>query len=452
MASRKKQKVRGKAAQAKRTARREEVRRRKKEASKQAASRRAAARDLYTKLSAFFTSAGIATGIGRSGEVRVNGQRLCQLLTLLRVNDWDAFVNRVAAGYCSKQFVAVLVRNLRAAGAQAFYDRDLHGFRIEKDGRYLAVVKATSAVVWGEGESRSANFLTDGPHWKAFRQDFETAAMRPPEPEIEEPKPEPTPRRSERPRAPSLPPLTLITDVPGDIPLDLAEAALEASRRIREERRLVFDHEVVLHYRDGDLRLRPLRGAADAVQASFAFTRLNGVRNVRGAIGLVGGDDPLPVRLQAELAGDLSGWIWACALIGLASVTCIDIPQASPRARREWSSRRSLPSNGRSRFRSAPQVRSSTSIWPEELRPVGRWAVHTASYVAGHIRRLSDGRSPSPQARERARAVGLVLRADETYVRPHARGLPDHGVLEFDWRCPHALLLDRSKTPSRTRA
>jgi hypothetical protein len=187
------------------------------------------------------------------------------------------------------------------------------------------VVWATSAAVWGEGEPQEANFLMDGPHWEEFRRRFEKALKRPPEPEVQEPKPSPIIRRPERPRTPPPPSMTLILGVPDDISFDLAEAALEASRRIREERQLVFEHEILLHYRDGDLKLRPLRGSADDLRAPFAYTRINGVRNVRGVIALSGAEDPLAVRLDSDSAGPLTGVIWACARwVGSVRRECLD--------------------------------------------------------------------------------------------------------------------------------
>jgi hypothetical protein len=141
-------KARRKEAKARRTSQRAKARRKIEEARQRAAQRRAAAQGLYRKLASFFRAAGVVTAL-KSGSVEVNGRRLCQLLSLNRVKDWDQFLNRVAAGYCSKQFVAALLRNLHAAGAQAFYDRDLHGFRIEKDGRDVAAVWAAGGRTAG---------------------------------------------------------------------------------------------------------------------------------------------------------------------------------------------------------------------------------------------------------------------------------------------------------------
>src|SRR5262245_12872867 len=88
-----------------------EVRKKREAAAREAAARRKAALDLYSQLGLFFGPASVRTALTGADEVHVNGRRLCQLMTLLQVKDWSNYLNRVAAGYCSKQFLGTLGRN-----------------------------------------------------------------------------------------------------------------------------------------------------------------------------------------------------------------------------------------------------------------------------------------------------------------------------------------------------
>jgi hypothetical protein len=70
------------------------------------------------------------------------------------------------------------------------------------------------------------------------------------------------------------------------------------------------------------------------------------------------------------------------------------------------------------------------------LEPIGNWVRYSGAFVAGHRRRLTDGRRASKEARERARRVGITLRPYETWVRPHTRGVPDGLEMRFRWHAP----------------
>lgn len=410
-----------------------------------AEARRVEALQRYELLKRFFGTAGIAVQVSSGGWIKVNAQRVSHLDALTIENDWDGFVDRVAAVCCSREFIATLRRNLSTAHAHAFYDRTLHGFRIEKRSRDVALVCATAGVVWGDYETTPGNYLVDGIHWDRFRRNFEAAAETPfvaQEPERRAPT---RSRYEQKPRFRFHPPalLTVIREPPTDIPPELVDDALEASRRIRQERRLVYSHEVLLHYRDGDLRLFPLYTGDPTLSIPYSFTRVNGARDVRGSIDLTPNQDrdPIAVSLDTEAAGSLLGRIWASALLGFADVSCLqlDTPIKTASSRGLGGGAASHPRRTLGTTPHAPRT-----IWPSSLSPVGPWAAHTASYVAGHVRRLSDGRVASSEAIRSAREVGLTLGPSETYVRPHARGLPDTARLEFEWRCPRALLLGRN--------
>jgi hypothetical protein len=64
---------------------------------------------------------------------------------------------------------------------------------------------------------------------------------------------------------------------------------------------------------------------------------------------------------------------------------------------------------------------------------------YSGSFVAGHRRRLDGDHQPSAEARARARQVGIALAQNETWVRPHTRGVPDGLEMRFRWSAPEAL-------------
>jgi hypothetical protein len=68
---------------------------------------------------------------------------------------------------------------------------------------------------------------------------------------------------------------------------------------------------------------------------------------------------------------------------------------------------------------------------------------YSGSFVAGHRRRLNEGRTASAEACDRARQVGIILHPHETWVRPHTRGIPDGIQMRFLWHAPTELFKRR---------
>ena len=95
------------------------------------------------------------------------------------------------------------------------------------------------------------------------------------------------------------------------------------------------------------------------------------------------------------------------------------------------------------RFSDAPRRRP----WPSNLEPLGSWTAYGA-LVAGHRRQLND-KTASDEARERARQVGIILHAHETWVRPHSRGIPKDIEIRFRWHAPRVLLSRRPQGTGR---
>jgi hypothetical protein len=149
--------------------------------------------------------------------------------------------------------------------------------------------------------------------------------------------------------------------------------------------------------------------------------------------------DPLPLLIGKGVADEDMATAWTCALAGFADATCVEFDQAATATRRDpavpqpspppWVPTRSTSA------RTLPRRRP----WPSYLEPVGSWIRYSGSFVAGHRRRLRDGQKAGDQAHDRARQVGIILHEHETWVRPHARGVPDGIEMRFAWHPPARL-------------
>jgi hypothetical protein len=137
---------------------------------------------------------------------------------------------------------------------------------------------------------------------------------------------------------------------------------------------------------------------------------------------------------------------WTCALLGFADATCIQMePGEATRKHVPTTARRresTTPSDPHSTSRAVPRTRP----WPQHLEPAGPWIRYSGSFVAGHRRRLNEGRSASAEALDRARQVGITLHQNETWVKAHARGIPDGIEMRFRWHTPTHLYQLRETT------
>jgi hypothetical protein len=124
----------------------------------------------------FFGEARVPCDLTAGDRVKVKGQPALRLGALDRA--MESVVDVIAAVCCSEQLVASLRRNMVIPGVTAYYDRDFHGFRLDRKDQPLAVVRASSAGVLGEPNQVSGNFLIDGPHWRTFGNELAKAADR----------------------------------------------------------------------------------------------------------------------------------------------------------------------------------------------------------------------------------------------------------------------------------
>ena len=166
------------------------------------------------------------------------------------------------------------------------------------------------------------------------------------------------------------------------LPRRLVPAAMDASRRIRLDRRLVFTGEVILEFSQGMIRYEPWHTSPRARFGLFWYSE-----RVAGALHIDSGTDPLPCAISGRSHPQLRGMSWALALVGLAELICR--PAAS---------------------RSDP--------W-QDLRK--HTAARAGALVDGHVRLLPDGREHSAAAVAEAARSGVRLRSGETFVRNHLR-------------------------------
>lgn len=156
---------------------------------------------------------------------------------------------------------------------------------------------------------------------------------------------------------------------------------------------------------------------------------------------VLGDRDPLPLLISQGVADDDAITAWTCALLGFADATCIELEPSAPTARLELAVTPRRRASSVFRRRSSMPTLPRTQRWPRHLEPVGHWIRYSGSFVAGHRRRLNDGKTATDEARDRARQVGIILHPHETWVRPHARGVPDGIEMRFRWHAPSELKL-----------
>jgi hypothetical protein len=405
------------------------------------------------RLLAFFRAAGIRVEVQRRGRLLINGiptRPLAWTVPSRMRADWDNIIDEMALKYAGGKFLKAIEDNARfGEGLRAFLRRREKGFAIMRGDVRLADIRATSARI-PHHDVIHGNFLKPGPYWQQvadvvhgaeaelvaeWQQEQEAraaAAAAGAEAEAER-------RRgaaeaaaeaeAERRRAAAR---RRIEHLPNDLAPELIDACLDASRRIRLERQVAYERPVVLESSFGELTLLPISETENRLLMPFRLNRR--MEALKGQL-VLGDRAPLPLLIGEDVADEDAITAWTCALLGFADATCIEFEPAGPTARREpASSRRHLPSSASRHRSSIPTL--PRKRWPGHLEPVGHWADYSGAFVAGHRRRLADGKAASAEARDRARRVGIILHRDETWVRPHTRGVPDGIEMRFRWHAP----------------
>lgn len=396
------------------------------------------------RMLSFFAAAGVRAELAKGGRLWINGHQTKPLPWILPAAehlDWNNVIDELALEYTGDLFAHTLADNAHfGEGLRAFLRPREKGFAVMRDEIRLAMIHATHARV-PHCDPIYANFLKIGPHWQALAKVVHES-----EDEIvAEWKREQESKAAAAAAATAAatflppPPATLhrLDAFPDDLDKDVVAACLKASRRIREERQVAYDRPVMLESDYGELTLLPITGADSRLRVPF---RLEDDAGELSAALLLADRDPLPLLVADTVGEDDAVVAWVCALLGFADATCIELESVAPPPRRERRSPRRLGGpSGRGGTATATRAVPRRRAWPARLEPVGHWVRYRGSFVCGHRRRLTDRRSASREARERARRVGITLEANETWVQPHTRGIPEGVEMRFRWHVPDAL-------------
>jgi hypothetical protein len=393
------------------------------------------------RLFAFFRAAGVRVEVERRGCLRINGKQTPPLRWTLpspKTLDWNNVIDEMALNYVGGKFIRAVEENARfGEGLRAFLRPHLKGFAIVHGGVRLATICATHAQI-PHREVIYANFLMPGSHWQQVADVLHSA-----EPELvaEWKREQETKAAAEASAATEVKPMRAagprrIDQLPDDLAPELISACLGASQRIRLERQVAYERPVVLECNVGELTLLPITGTG--ARLLLPFRLIKGTETLKGEL-VLGDSDPLPLLIGADISDADAITAWTCALFGFADATCIEIEVGEPTARREPTRPRWRPPSSVSSRRYSTRTLPRKRPWPSHLEPVGHWIPYSGSFVAGHRRRLHNDQTASAEARDRARQVGIVLHLHETWVRPHARGVPDGLEMRFLWHAPAEL-------------
>jgi hypothetical protein len=303
-----------------------------------------------------------------------------------------------------------------------------NGFALVTAGRELAVIRATHAVGPGR-EMIPGNFLIAGEHWDQVRQALhgvKTGTLA--QLAASDAGTVTSPRRFDI--------------LPDSISPELREACIEASRRIRLERRTAFGRRVILEGGHCELMVEPIGKRKNKLHVPFFFSadRDGEGAQVQGELDLVG-TDPLPVLITSGMNDSAAYTAWACMLLGFAELTC-NSPEPVVRDSRTGHPRSLPPDHRRSgHHRTGGDSMRTERPWSESLEPAGPWYTAGGTYVAAHISRLPFGREHSPEAAQLALQAGILLEQQETWVRDYIRGVPKDAEIRFRWRAPAELAI-----------
>jgi hypothetical protein len=371
----------------------------------------------------FFRTAGISASIDHSGgRLLLNGKETGYFFA--REDDlppgspaWRDAVDQLTWKHARDALNRAVKKNARlGASARIMAAADDNGFAITQGGEELAVICATRCALPGHGPI-FGNFLHGGPHWDQLACDLGNLGA------------------EARPTLAPSPLTSRIDTLPGDLPPALLDACIGASRQIRTQRRIAFERPVVLEGKSGELTVQPITGLPPVLRVPFSFRGRKRPPSdpICGQL-LLDPHDPMPVIIAENINKDDAHKAWIAMLLGFADLTCNGPQPTKPHRRRER--RRIAPAKfHRRRYRSTGRPPSRRS-WAGPVEPVGQWIERGGSYVSAHVRHLSGDQEHSPEARDLAFLVGIILKPHETWVREHVRGVPKGTEIRFRWNAP----------------
>ncbi|HUY50599.1 MAG TPA: hypothetical protein VMV92_33645 [Streptosporangiaceae bacterium] len=395
-------------------------------------------------LLAFFSAAGVRVEAGRRGSLWINGRQtppLARIRPSPGTPGWNSVIDAMALKYAGDKFIKAIEDNAHfGEGLRAFLRPHEKAFAIMRGDVRLATIHATRAYI-PHREVIHANFLKPGTQWQQIADALHSAEAelmaewKHKQEETVAAEAVAAAAEAQRKRAAARQRIDLLPD---DLTPELIEACLDASRRIRLERQVAYERPVILEYDLGELTLLPIAGTATRLLMPFRLSM--GSETLNGELVLAD-RDPLPLLIGEDVADQDVITAWTCALLGFADATCIELEPASSVRKHEQARPRWRPSSSAQRYRPSTRSLPRKQPWPAHLEPVGHWVHYSGSFVAGHRRRLNDGQTASEEARDRARQVGIILKENETWVRPHARGIPHSIEMRFLWHAPTELKL-----------
>lgn len=335
-----------------------------------------------------------------------------------------AFVDVEVMNQRSQSLITLVRSGLIDHGQEFEVVRTDRGVILRRDRDYATIQPTQARVLRGASKPVNGNFTKPGLHWRRFWETLDPKLSTPVK-TARHPKPKVT-----RPPPPQTPEFTLVTNLKKRVSSESIEVAIRSSEQIRTERTIALAHTAKLIADDRTLTLEPISLRGNAPQVVFQYSIPD--RKLRGAMYLRSPEIPIAIGVDPKSDRDLIGEAWICALAGFAALTCPEQDTHASTPGRPPTGGQTARTNKPPRNTPRPQARKP-AIGNSRLTPDESTQQIAASYVPGHVRRLSPGRSPSAEARLRAESIGIQLGLHETWVQPHARGLPDDIDLTFRW-------------------
>lgn len=307
------------------------------------------------------------------------------------------------------------------------------GLNLFVGGQSVGSVEPDEAVIGNRRHIRS-NFLTSGPHWRMVFDACQHEASR----SVDEV------RQTDAANTPGVPlkrasALTVVADVPPGLRDSLVQECLAASRDIRLNRTVVLGHSAELRSRSCVLRVDPIRLMESRLGVPFTYRQDGEV--VEGALTIEGASDPLRIIIYDETLTRVGRQAWAACLLGFRALstpepTSTPTDHVVPRPRGGASARLTQSATRSSR---PPAGSRPYEHWSSSLQ-LKRGGTHAPHWVVGHKRVLPNGQDASTRKKAEAARYGITLRAGETWVTPHTRGVAPGAVMEFRWTPPASLI------------
>lgn len=339
---------------------------------------------------------------------------------------WGEVIDRLVMQHAPGAMVEALRRHFDGSDLDLRASKTRTAILLHRNQEVQAVVTATVARPM-LGEPIHGDFTTSGPHWgrlsKLLRAQYRRQLGLPEEDAHVVPAP------------PTV--AAVVTAFPSTSEAFLAEV-LVASARIRTDRCLDFDRPVTIERREHRIRFKPITMTSGTIELPFEYVGYPGSKTVTAALRLGMSTDPLPIVCSARLEPEELVAAWGHALIAYAHLTCgtrlapLSVLDDRARTRLRLRSVGTSDSRGTRRLAGTGRRRQPWFISPV-LEPSERTIEVIDAWVAGYRRRLAEGQCASDEAKLAAAQVGITIGPGETWVRPHARGVPTDAELRFRW-------------------